>query len=204
MTATVDVVFGLSALTSRAPFRRDLSSDSSRPDTWIDSPESGRASEDTMIMEGIDTLSHVSLSADSQPFGLSLSFDTYKLPSETIDEKTIRDAEKGDEPATAGDNTPGSPGSAIIETHSVQVGDTLNTPASTAPETPSFFASPITTIPDAVPITGMLSEILLLVLSYIRNPFSLPFDIDIYKYTEAPFALCVCVDCSSKKSCVTH
>ncbi|KAI1303143.1 hypothetical protein HDE_02328 [Halotydeus destructor] len=145
--------------------------------TWClgadSSPESlGRASEeeDTMIMDGNDALSLATLSGEAQPFGLSLlSFDSYKLPCESMDDdgsqnKTCSLDEPAKcsntssvEPATAGERTPGSPGSASgqADARSTQVGDSLNTPASTATDTPLFFATTVTSIPDPVPITGM-------------------------------------------------
>lgn len=122
MTATVDIGFGHSAL-SRTPLCRDISADS----PWPDSPE---------------------------PFGLSnLSFDSYRLATEPdeIDKSKRDQLNRGpaDKPAAvAADGSPPS----VAAAQSAQVGDTLNTPASTAADTPTFFSSIVTAIPDPVPI----------------------------------------------------
>lgn len=118
-----------------------------------------------MIMDRIDTLTQVTLSAEPQTF--NLSFDTYKLPSSDDSEspkcESLDINLKSDEPATAGEKTPSSPGSAIGPTSSentisIETEDTLNTPISTATDVPSFFSCVVTSIPDPVPITGEMTH----------------------------------------------
>lgn len=170
-------VFAFSALSSRRSCRVGLLSPSDffaspSPDSddfsrsWDalssarGSPDQGLASEETMIMDGIETLSQVTLSGEAQPFSLSLSFDTYKFPSDGDDssQKGSLDAQTTrDEPATAGERTPGSPGSASghPDGHSNALDtDTLNTPVSTAKDVPTFFPCTVSSISDPVPITG--------------------------------------------------
>jgi hypothetical protein len=119
-----------------------------------------------MIMEGLDAISHATLTEPTvQHF--QLSFDSYKIhddsddqPSPSMSESLMGGCRSGiDEPATAGERTPGSPGSATgtgdnTNVSLMGVDDTLNTPVSTSSDVSAFF-SIVTTIPDAVPITGM-------------------------------------------------
>jgi len=124
---------------------------------------SDKFSSATMIMEGLDTMTQVAL---SEPQHYSLSFDSYKPHSDSDDnpspshsgiESIGTSVRAGDEPATAGERTPGSPGSATGtgDTITSTVDDTLNTPVSTSADVSAFF-SIVTSIPDAVPITGTL------------------------------------------------
>ena len=108
---------------------------------------------DKMIMEGLDTITQVTL---SEPQHFSLSFDSYK-PLSDSDDNPSPARSVTNEPATAGERTPGSPGSATgtgDNTNISGIEDTLNTPVSTSSDLPAFF-SIVTSIPDAVPITGM-------------------------------------------------
>lgn len=112
-------------------------------------------------MDGIETLAQVTLTPEPQTF--SLSFDTYKLPDESDDggsPKSVLDSltSRGDEPATAGEHTPGSPGSATdpvsIDT-ALNPDDSLNTPVSTSADVSAFF-NVVPSISDPIPITGRL------------------------------------------------
>lgn len=124
---------------------------------------SDKPSSATMIMDGLETITHVAL---SEPQHYSLSFDSYKPQSDSDDNpspshsgiESIGTSVRADEPATAGERTPGSPGSATGtgDTITSTVDDTLNTPVSTSADVSAFF-SIVTSIPDAVPITGTLS-----------------------------------------------
>lgn len=120
--------------------------------------ESGDQPEEKMIMEGLDSMAQVAL---SEPQHYSLSFDSYKPLSDSDDNpspaRSVIDSFIN-EPATAGERTPGSPGSATgtgDNTNVSAVDDSLNTPVSTSSDLPVFF-SIVTSIPDAVPITGRI------------------------------------------------
>ena len=114
----------------------------------VDKPQTS----EKMIMEGLDSITQVAL---SEPQHFSLSFDSYKPLSDSDDNPSpVRSLIN--EPATAGERTPGSPGSATgtgDNTNISGIEDTLNTPVSTSADLPAFF-SIVTTNPDAVPITG--------------------------------------------------
>ena len=120
----------------------------------------------SMIMDGLDTLSQVALTEPQTHY--ILSFDSYKPQSDSDDNTSPVHQSVGiegfKEPATAGERTPGSPGSATgqeqptIQIHSVGgnnnlADDTLNTPVSTSSDLSAFFST-VTSIPDPIPITG--------------------------------------------------
>ena len=129
--------------------------------------ESGdKAHTEKMIMEGLDSITQVAL---SEPQHYSLSFESYKPLSDSDDNpspaRSVIDTFIN-EPATAGERTPGSPGSATGTGDNTNISalesidDSLNTPVSTGADVPVFF-SIVTSMPDAVPITGRLNNLII-------------------------------------------
>lgn len=90
-----------------------------------------------MIMDGLDTLSHVAL---SEHHSFHLSFDTYK-PAASQSSVPSPSPSGAEYPDSAGDTTD----------------DTLNTPVTTNNDLPSFFGSEPVDFSDPVPITAEVS-----------------------------------------------
>lgn len=114
-----------------------------------------------MIMDNI--LSQVTLCGEPHTF----SYNSYKIISDSDDSELgdssdnlvacVASVGRHEEPATAGEHTPGSPSSAVAshsgENTMNESNDALNTPVSTSSGI-SFFSCAVNSIPEPVPISG--------------------------------------------------
>lgn len=111
-------------------------------------------------------LSQVTLCGEPHTF----SFNSYKIISDSEDSElgdsrdniiissSSSSGGRHEEPATAGEHTPGSPSSAIAphsgENTMNESDDALNTPVTLSSGISSFFGCAITSMPDPLPISG--------------------------------------------------